>query len=125
MSYQFASGHDNTAGLADIVLQPASPKMMGSDRFITSDGGAVLQGARYAELVYTALDQDGYNSLRTQFGLTDTVTSVEATLRLYQNDGTFANFNAILDHDPVEHVKGRRFTLLSDVVFVVRELEAL
>lgn len=126
-TYQSAIGENNVAGLTDIDPQPATPELPGVDAFYNADGSVTLQGAPYLRFRYNdGLTQDTYNALRTQFGLSDTVYSARNTVRIARADGAFANYNATIVHIPNEMARVVPLAgWFSDVIFMVKDLEAL
>jgi len=103
MPYQFATGYNNAAGLADFNITVHGvtwqPRMVGlaiGRRLQTGDGHIVERGFSNAVLSFGFLNEAEYTAFLTQTGL-DSAVSVECTLRLPNNaDRTFTNYNAIL-----------------------------
>lgn len=93
--YRVADTHNNAGGLETINPQPQRGTAMDSAQIMTNgSGGAVGIGYTRMTLAWNSLERDQYNSILTAFGLSLSVRSNEVTVRLRQNDNTFANFNA-------------------------------
>jgi hypothetical protein len=97
--YQIAINHDNTAGLAAIDPQPATPDAVQYPEIRNSaDGGAVFHGDPYIDLVWTSLTREQYNALMTQHGLSQTVASCAITATIRDDNDAFSNYNATALH---------------------------
>lgn len=95
MPYQIADGFNNAGSLATITPQPAAPDGIRYPELVFyGNGQADFDGALYVDLYWTALTRAQYNTLRTLFGLSDTVASNDVTVRLRTNADSWANYNA-------------------------------
>ena len=122
MPYQIADGWNNTGGLADLVIQPASPGGLQIPQRVNADSGdAYHEGEMFMDLVYS-LNEDRA-ALETQLGVSITVASNQVTIRLPDNNYTFANFNAWVEYP----TGGQRFNrnAWNQVVYRVRIKESL
>ncbi len=122
MTYKFASGFNNEAGLVDINPQPASPGIKAGRVSEPLDNSAFEDGYANTELVFSSIEADTYGSLLTAFSLT-TSRSTDCTISLPTNADrdTFANYNATIKR--IEDPDYKAFW--SDVRFKVIIREAL
>lgn len=97
MTYQVALNHDNEAGLANFVPQPASPGGVQTPRKVYTGNGIYPDGDPFVDLIYTIADPDERNTIDAQLGLSDTVFSSQVTIRIRKNDDSFANYNATVE----------------------------
>lgn len=102
MIWQVAAGHGNIEGLVDMVQEPALPRGIEYPelRFAAS-GSATWHGAAFGDLEWNVLlrmpadeTPSQRDQLLTQFGLSDTVASGPVTVRLRNNSGVVALYNA-------------------------------
>jgi len=127
MTYQIATGHDNAAGLADVTPQPASPGILYPRRVYAASGDVYEDGTPYTLWGYKdILPADEYAALLTAFGLASAVSALVTVRTVAGEDRTtFANYNARVikprNGDTAKFANG----FWHDVVFVIRELEAL
>lgn len=77
-----------------MVPQPACDGIVYPEWKYYPDGAVEPVGFAQALLRYEALPEDELAELLTQCGLSDSVSSVEVTLRLPNLARTFSNFNA-------------------------------
>lgn len=100
--FQVATGHDNTAGLADMVQDPAIPRGLEYPELRwAANVSAAWHGLLFADLEWNVLQRlpsgatpSVRDQLLAQFGLSDAVASAAVTVRLRDNGGNFANYNA-------------------------------
>jgi hypothetical protein len=119
--YQFAQGHDNTAGLADIDPQPRNPVDVFWER-LRPNGVAVNIGGGQARFEYRGLTYAQFESLMTTFGLSRDTPAAKGTFRLRDYNGTdYANYNGTIEYQPLE--RGVRYW--RDVNFDIYRLVAL
>jgi len=119
--YRAADGHDNEPGLSLLSVQPRSGAIHYAVRRYTA-GGVYEDGYATQDLIYDTLSRDDLNTLRAEFGLSDSVIFNDITVRTRQNDDTFANFNARVI-GPVLDKRDAAFW--RSVVFRLINLEAL
>lgn len=97
MPYQYADGYDNAGGLADIAVPfgqstPITPGVLREN----GNGVVIEDGKASQQWIWSFITYDDHDTLLTQLGMTST-RSKQATIRTRQNeDGAFANYNAIL-----------------------------
>lgn len=111
--YQIALGYNNAAGLANILVQPATPSRIQYDkRNYAADGTTTPAGEPYVDLVYSILDNAEFPALNAQFGITLLVPDRQVTIRIKQDDGTFANYNAMIHYpeNPQHSMAGWKVT---------------
>lgn len=125
MAYQVATGYNNVAGYADIVVQPRVAGLKAGRRTISGGGLLYEDGYQNTSLEYGFLTKAQYTALLAQFGLTS-ATSAKISITLPLNDGrAFDDFNAIIDRpdlpDNGEFVRTRYV----DIRFPVRRIEAI
>ncbi|GIV82095.1 MAG: hypothetical protein KatS3mg051_1449 [Anaerolineae bacterium] len=95
MAFQVAQGHDNVAGLVDVVVEPRHSGILYPRVIIAASGQKYYDGQPYAEWRWDYLRKATYQDLLTQLGLSDAVISAPVTVRLLKNDfTTWANYNA-------------------------------
>lgn len=126
MTFQVAQGHDNTAGLTDLPLEPRFSGILHPRVVIAASGQKYYDGQPYAELRWDFMRKSTYETLLTLFGLSDTTLSAPVTVRLLKNDFiTWANYNAIaLLPDmgrQIEHERGK----FLNIVIVLRALQEI
>lgn len=96
MTYQIAIGHNNAAGLADMLTQPACDGINYPEYKYLPDGTVEPIGFGVAALRYEALDEENLSPLLTQCGLSDSIASAAVTIRLPNLARTFGNYNAYI-----------------------------
>lgn len=96
MPYRIADGFDNEVSFADMTPQPASEAVRYPELVYYGNGQADFDGSPFVDLLWSGLSRSGYNTLRTQLGISDTVASNDVTVRIRLNDNTFGNYNATL-----------------------------
>jgi hypothetical protein len=94
MAYEWASGHDNEAGYADLTPQPATNALIAGRRTIGADLTLYEDGYQQTALIYTSILESELATLLTTLGL-DSALSVELTLSLRTNEdrSTFGDYN--------------------------------
>lgn len=104
--YQIADGWNNTGGLADLIVQPATPSRIEvPDRNYSADGLTTPAGEPYVDLIYTILSNDEFPALNTQIGVSLLVPDNLVTIKVRKDDGTFGNYNGIIHYpDKAQHV---------------------
>lgn len=123
MTYQVADGHNNAGSMADVTPQPATPGAIEYPQIrYPGSGDAVFHGEAYIDLVWTSLERDQYNTLMTQFGLSQTVASNQVTVAIRQDDDTFGNYNGTAIH---RKAAKRSMPFWSNLVIRIIKLEAL
>ena len=105
----------------DVDPSPASPGGLQMTIMDACDGSLTQQGGRYQAWRYTQLSRAQYNSLRTQFGLSDTVFHASGTAMVKANNDSYVSITAIIKHVPGEMGK-RGFAFPEDVEFLVVEV---
>lgn len=116
MPYQRATGYNNAAGLADIDPQPACPEIVPGLLRPNGNGSLVEDGYKSAKLRWSRLTPAQLDDLYDDFGWSDTVASVEVTIRMKGNaDRAFANYNAIADRPRGNYVLGYWENVESDI----------
>lgn len=127
MTYQIASGHDNAGGLVTVTPQPASPGILYPRRIYAASGAVYEDGTPYTLWVYSdILTADQYDALLTAFGLTAAVSALVTVRTISGEDRTtYTTYNARIvrprNGDTAKYANG----FWHDVVFVIREMEAL
>lgn len=120
MTYQIASGYDNVAGLTQLDPQPRCPGINSGRTIVSVDGMIYEDGYGNADLIYTVLTKDEYDSLLTQMGLTS-VKSAQVTVSLPQNqDRNFSNYNAIITKPDPQYKD-----FWKDVIFRLTRIEGV
>jgi len=102
-NYKLATGHDNEAGFATLSFPVRCPGGIQYPEYRrAADGTVTGHGEPFAECVAEALTDAQYNELFTASGMGTgaSVASALVTASLPQNDrtGTFANYNATMEH---------------------------
>lgn len=121
--YQVAPGWNNAGELAAIVPQGASPDAIQYPELrYAADGSASFHGYMFMDLVWSSLERAQYNSLMTQFGLSQTTASARVTVTIREDDDSFANYNATAIH--VKAAKRAR-PFWKQLTIRLRNLEAL
>jgi len=121
MAYQVADGKGNAAGLIDVDPQPASPYGVRYPELrFGADGSATLHGSAFIDLVWSSLTRTQYNSLLTQFGLSQTIAHNAVTVSVLDNDNTFTTYNGDAYRMQEER---RRIAFWSNLVIRVANLE--
>jgi len=108
MTYQVASGFDQSGSLTDLASQPRLTGIESGPRRIAGSGLSFERGKQSGTLRYGFLTDAEYTALLVALGLTSAV-SAKITLRHPQNDGrAFTNSNVII-HRPAspEFYNGR------------------
>jgi len=126
MAFQIAQGYDNVAELTDVIPQPRHSGLLYPRVIVAADGSKYYDGQPHAEWRWDYLTKAAYETLKTQFGLSEATPSVPVTVRLLLNDfATFASFNATAYlpdmGQQIEQVRGK----FLDIVLVLRQLEAI
>ena len=123
MPYQVAIGFGNTAGLADISPEPASPNgVQWPAQSVTGDGNSEFIGFQFMDLVWNSLERSDYNSIRTQFGFTDVVASKEVTVRIRFPNDLFAIRNAIA----IQQITNRRgFAFWQNLIIRLKHIQTI
>lgn len=101
-TFKFAAGRNNAAGLALLVVQPrGDPKkifqgiQVGLPR--TGGNGKRFNDGLFAGFPYNFLTPDEWVAQLVQFGLSDSVASVECTVRIVDiYSQTYKNYSATL-----------------------------
>lgn len=122
-SYQVAIGHNNASGLSPMRPQPRNPSDIAYPEFLVGlDGSNIPQGNQSVDLLFQALSYAEWVATLAQFGLSKTVFNANVTVRLRQDDDTYANYNAIASH---QTGKERGYGFWRAFVVTVGWLEAL
>jgi hypothetical protein len=93
--YQLADGSDAEASYASVDPQPASEGLLYPDRVYAIDGTPIDKGLPFVIWRYgPQLDEDDYDSLLTQFGLSS-ATSNDVTIKTQTGAGrdTWSDYN--------------------------------
>lgn len=121
MTYRIADGHDEEANFADVTPQPRSPGILATERRYSLNRTPHEQ-ALYTIWIYNSLTDAEYNSLLTQFGLSDANLSNDVTIRTTNNARSFVNKNATILL-PEQGVDARReMAFWKDVSFYLTDL---
>jgi hypothetical protein len=129
VTYQFALGYNNAAGLVTVSLQPSSPgvvegrREMAGNRLIYVDGYATSQW-RYGFLRDDSAARYRYSQLLTEFGLT-TEASRECTVRMPNNLRVATNYNAIIIRPDIGESLEWQRRVLQNVAFELIGMAAL
>jgi len=131
MAFQLALGHNNAAGLADLVTLPVSPGPpytpgLKYARTIIPSSQKKYRDGLYTEWRFSFLTKAQRAAFETQAGLSEAVPWSEVTINTLTNDyTTFDTYNAIIWRpDPEDSYTMDRGKLL-DVVYRLVQLEAL
>lgn len=95
--YKYASGWNNTAGLTLLKPQPKTHMTEYSQRYYSMSGIPFSQG-RYTELIFDALSLTDFNTLNTQFGLSELIDATKGTFSLRKDNGAYFNVNAMVNY---------------------------
>ena len=96
--YKVVDGWNNAGTLAVVTPQPASPGGVRYPDVRYSGAGRAFQGFPFVDLVWTSLERDQYNTILTQYGLSQTVASNDVTAAVRDNNDAFSNYNATASH---------------------------
>lgn len=118
MTYQIASGYNNTGGYATIAPQPTCRGVQYA--YEDTPLGSVQISNGYAELRFSVLTASEYSTLLTTLGLA-TVTRKEVTVSLPLDDRTAGNFNAIINRPRSLEYQG----FYKEVVFPLFNVEEI
>lgn len=111
--YQIALDHDNEGELENMLVQPATPgRIQFNNRDYSADGKSTPQGEPYVDLVYSILSNSEFPALNEQFDVTLMIPDREVTIRLKQDDNTFANYNGTIHYpeNPIHSMAGWKAT---------------
>lgn len=96
--YKVVDGWNNAGAMVVVTPQPASPGGVRYPDVRYSGAGRAFHGFPFVDLVWTSLERDQYNTIMTQFGLSQTVASNDVTAAIRNNDDTFSNYNAVASY---------------------------
>ncbi len=124
MTYQFAAGWDNQSNLVDLVVQPRSEGISWPLMRTAADGLTYFDGMPECTLYFSVITKTQFDALVEQFGFSDTVKSVKATMRLPRNQDRAAGvYNVFVDYPKIENTRYRYWW--SDLRITVRIVKAL
>lgn len=99
--YQIVDGFGNVGTLATVTPQPRSSGIQ-YPRTVYAPAGTYPDGSAYTLWIYDVLTRAQFNTLRTQFGLSDTILFNDVTIKTLANDNTWKTYNARIEYIPKE-----------------------
>ncbi len=125
-AYQASAGWNNSAALATMALQPASPGILESPWQWAVDGSASTL-VQSTKLTYKgSITPAQFNAACTELGVTMAAKTAQRTLRLLQNDRTtWANYNVNVQYPNLDGTDGKyELGFYHDVQFPVQIIGA-
>lgn len=120
MTYRVADTWDNEGAFADLNPQPANKSgVQYPEVYYGGDQIAQPKGYRTLVLEWNSLSRANRASLMTQLGLSDTVLGNEVTMRLPDGNGSFGNWNCVVNYDQSSSDRGFVFPRLRVNVVIV------
>lgn len=99
--YQLVDGFNNVGTLITVTPQPRSTGIQ-YPRTVYAPAGTYVDGSAYTIWIYDVLTRTQFNTLRTAFGLSDTVVFNDVTIKTLANDNVWRTFNARIEYIPQE-----------------------
>ena len=121
MTYRIADGVDQEANFADVAPQPRCPGILATRRMYSLNR-TVYEDGLYTYWEYETLDDTTWNSLLSQFGISDSTKTNQVTIRTAGNARTFVNKNGTIVYPEIGVDATRIRSFWKNVRFYIVEL---